>query len=467
MSTRHGLQGRTRELGLLRAAFDAPVPSLGWVVGLPGVGKTEVVRWAAADFRLLYHRAPPLSDPHQRVALADTLQFPRDSDIGGPAGGESGGEVPTWEVLFQFLVDSAPEERSTVLVVDDAHRWVESRARFEPALRGVLARAAGRAVHIRLLAPEAGGSGGEDAISLPPLILRPLPFRAAAPLLPGATPSDLLGAYAVFGGLPGVLRLLDPGATLENNIRRLVLARDAPLRDVPLTLLERYFQRPIRYAAILRALARGEGDWGVVQAGVPDLTSSGQAGPYLKRLEEVGLVEARRSLDASPGSRNRRYRITDPFVAFWFRFVLPHREGLVGEGGEEACAEAVRAGMESHVASVLPDVCRSFMTLDAREELGANARECGSLWGAGYDIPVAGVLATGVPFYGQVARWGARGGPSPLLALDAQVRETRYGFGRERRLRILFLEEDAPPPLLREVARREDAVLVGLDGLAG
>jgi hypothetical protein len=203
---------------------------------------------------------------------------------------------------------------------------------------------------------------------------------------------------------------------------------------------------------------------------VGDLTASGQAGPYLKRLEEVGLVQARRSLDAPPRSRRRRYRITDPFVAFWFRFVLTHREALAGGGGEGAFSEAVRAGLDGHLASVLPQVCRSFMVHDAVEVLGANAREVGSLWGAGYELPVAGVLATGSPFYGMILWGGAGEGyatPDPLATLDTQVRETRYGFGRERRLRVLFAAGEVAPALLREVVRRDDAVLVGLEALAG
>lgn len=107
------------------------------------------------------------------------------------------------------------------------------------------------------------------------------------------------------------------------------------------------------------------------------------------------------------------------------------------------------------------------MTYDAMEEFGANARECGSLWGPGYELPVAGVLGNGTPFYGQVVPLGAEAGSSALAAMDAQIRETRYGFGRERRLRILFCGGSVSPSLLREVARRDDAALVELDSLAG
>lgn len=459
------IRGRTRELGLLRRGYDEREASFRWVVGLAGVGKTTAVRAAAVDFRTLYHRAAPLSDPQQRKALAAALNsaFPSASE------GREAAPPPTWDDLFRHLVDGADEERPTILLVDDAHRWLESRARFAPALAAALlrARSLGRPIHVTLVAPELPALPGMALQPAPPLVVRPLHFRAALPLLPGTNLRRRLRAWAAFGGIPGILRTLDPEASLGTNVRRLFLAQGAPLRDHPLHLLERHFQTPTRYAAILAALAAGEGDWGAVHAGVPDLTTSGQAGPYLKRLEEVGLVEVRRSLDGSPRTRSRRYRIVDPFLAFWFRFILPNRERMVEADGESLHGEVIRPGLPAHVATVFAQACRDFMTHDAMGHLGANARECGSLWGGGYDIPVAGVLASGSPFYGTVGNDDAGAARATLRALDAQVRETRYGFGRERRLRILFVEGALSSGLQREAARRQDTLVLGLDALAG
>jgi hypothetical protein len=217
--------------------------------------------------------------------------------------------------------------------------------------------------------------------------------------------------------------------------------------------------------AILSSLSRGEGSWRTVHEGVPDLTRSGQVAPYLNRLVEMGLVEIRRSLDARPSTRSRRYRITDPFFAFWYRFMLPLRSGASADHTMVALAEGIRPHLEEHLATVLDEVCRQYMRQDAMEVLGANARTCGSLWGRGYDIPVAGILASGAPFYGRpVSGTGEQG---IFAALDADVRETRYGFGRERRLRLAFASKAFGPSLQREAARRHDAVLVGPRQLAG
>ena len=457
--------GRTREIGLLRTALDRPDPSVILVTGPPGSGKSALVQAAAADFPHVIHRAPPLPDHFQRQALARSLREGRPDD---PAVARLP-QDPGWEDLLQAALAPAGGKPS-VLVVDDAHRWNQSRARFAPALFAALAaaRRLGHAVHVVLVSPEGVEAKPPGADETPPLNIRlgPLSFRAAAHLLPGSDPSDLLRAYAVFGGIPGNLTHLDRGASLNTNLRRLVLDPNAPLADRPLSLLEAAAQTPSRYAAILAALSSGETDWSTVHAGIPDLTASGQVAPYLNRLEDLGLVEARRSLDANPRSRGRRYRIVDPYVAFWYRFILPHREHLHRAGADDLLASRIRPELDDHVRSVFPDICRQHMTLDVMETLGANARECGSLWSSAYDIPVAGILSTGGAFYG--APVPADGdGLEVLHRLDRDIRETRYGFGRERRLRVLFTTASLPASVQREAARRHDVLVVDARALTG
>ncbi len=470
--------GRSRELGILRTALDRVQGGIVTLSGLPGAGKTTLALAATADLPRVYHLVPPLPEPAQRVALAAAMrrggggwQALRGEPAPSTASRASGSDpADDWRTLLLAAAAAVPEGRGAALVLDDAHRLDAARVRLLPALAAAIddARGRGRALHVILVSPR--DFSGEEATAWDGasehVRVAPLDFRASAPLLPGATPVDRLEAYAVFGGLPAHLALLDRGLSLATNLRRLVLRRGGPLVDAGVHLLERAAQAPARYAAILLALSSGESDWAGVHAGVADLTASGQVAPYLKRLEEMGLVEVRRSLDASARGRNRRYRIADPFFAFWFRFVLPHREELVSAKGADAIAERVRGEMASHVAAILPEVCRQYMRHDAIESLGANARECGSLWGAGYDIPVAGILSSGAAFYGRPTLW--RQGDRPALdVLDREIRETRYGFGRERRLRLLFVRGEAPPPLVREVARRHDVMLVDARALSG
>jgi hypothetical protein len=463
---------RPHELGALRSALDASEPALIHVTGLRGVGKSSLVRAATEGTRALVHRVVPLPEPRQREALADQLA----RELGPLAPDPS--EI-SWEDILGRLVHEAADGRPLTLVLDDAHRLTEARARIGPALARALvsAREGGASLHVVLV----GSAGALPDVSLPrrpasppdttpePVVVHvpPLPLRAALAWLPGATPEDRIRAYAVFGGVPAHLRLLDPQARLEINIRRLFLEAGAPLADRGIDVLERDVQVPVRYVAVLAALAAGEADWGAVHRGVPDLSTSGQVAPYLRRLEELGLVEIRRSLDAGQGSRNRRYRIVDPLVAFWFRFVLPFRHTHPESDADTWIAGVVGPSLDDHVASVFPEICRRHMALDAMEWAGANARELGSLWGSGYDVDVAGILTSGAAFYGRCLWGNAPAGVDMLEALDTMVGETRFGFGRERRLRVVFSNGGFTAELTRRAARRDDVALVDGAPLVG
>lgn len=488
--------GRSRELGLLRGVLDRPTPQVVRVTGLPGVGKSALVRRAVGEYDGIVLVCAPLPAPAQLAAFGDQL-----------AALDGHFATAEWTSFFQQMLDQArAAERPFVLVLDDAHRLTESRARWLEPLEETLRTAASEAtaMHIVLVGRESGlpglegasaaggpraggaraggargggargGAGPDDgsgAVGQTLLRLGPLPLRTAAPLLPGSEAHHVVRAYGVFGGIPRVLAQLDTSVTVGTNVRRLVLDLDGPLAEAPAAWLEREVQTPSRYMAILRALAFGEADWGTVHSGVPDLTRSGQVAPYLKRLEELGMIEVRAALDAKQGSRSGRYAITDPFLAFWFRFALPWRHTASAHTEpaplREHYAEHVRPAIADHMERMMPALARRHMERDALETVGASVRACGSLWGSGYDIPVAGLLSNGAAFYGTSVWAAPERTPSPLDALDAEIRETRYGFGRERRLRLVFTGRAAPTWLRREIARRPDARLVEAKELLG
>lgn len=461
--------GRAAELGRLRGALDRREASVVRVSGIRGGGKSALVERVLADYGHLLSRAPPLPDLVQRRRLMERITAARALRGWAPHVEEG---APAWRDLLPGILEVASSGgRPLALVLDDVHRLDEARSRWVDAVTSLVttARQQGRPLHCVLVGPEAAMPADE---SLPPgcpapIRVGPLPFRAASAFLPGTRAIDLLRAYGVFGGIPRVLAALDRDVALGTNVRRLMLTADAVLAGAGADWLERDVQTPPRYYAILAALAGGEADWSTVHAGVPDLTRSGQVAPYLARLEQLGLVRARRSLDAGPATRSRRYGLTDPFLASWLRFVLQADRSSDGGDNVDAYASLVRPALDAHVESVFPSICRQHMALDALETIGETAREGGSLWGPGYDLPVAGILTYGSAYYGITLWQPVDRELRPLEALDRQIRETRYGFGRERRLRLIFTGHDAPPWLHREIARRHDAHLVDASALLG
>ena len=459
--------GRSRELGWLRSILDRRTPQVVRVVGLTGVGKSALIHRAMTDFPGARVQCPPLPEPAQRAALAKAL---------APLSGDEVPDASDWPTLLtQALRLAQASERPWVLVLEDAHRLTEARVRLATPLAQALRAAteSGTALHVVMVGRSAATPGEHPIGEFTPetLEVAPLPFRAAAVHLPGQDAEARLRAYGVFGGIPRVLAALDTSVTVGTNVRRLLLTAEGTLADGPLAWLEREVQTPSRYVSILSTLARGEADWGAVHGGVSDLTRSGQVAPYLRRLGELGLVCSRTPLDAGPRARITRYSLTDPFLAFWFRFGLPWmltpRRLDPSLSIREHYARDIRPHIDEHMEAVMPLAARQHMELDALETMGSVARESGSLWAGGVEIPVVGMLRSGAAYYGMTAWRTPDRGASPLEALDRLIRDTRYGFGRERRLRVVFAGRAPPTWLRRESARRQDARLIDAEELLG
>lgn len=465
--------GRSRELGVLRTEFDQLEARCITVSGPPGAGVSTLIRSATDGYAGLRFRCPPRPDPLIRAALSNRLREDVPSESAKDAE-----DVPTWAALLTEFAEQASTRGPFVLVLDDAHRLSDARSRVDAGLADALGHA--RALQLPFHVVLAGRAGAMPAVgtisnmSKPSLQLGvgPLPLRAAAPHLPGSEPYHKIRAYGVFGGMPSVLAHLDTSLTVGTNVRRLLLPDSGALADLPLSWLERSVQTPTRYVSALEALSHGGAEWADLSDAIPDLTKSGQIAPYLKRLAELGLIETCRSLDSAPRSRSTRYSLTDPFLAFWLRFILPWRASERDTEIVPHYASAIRPGIRDHLQNVMPALCRRHMAIDALETFGSNAREGGAIWNVAADIPVAGTLGTGAVYYGTCLWDPPTGRPrtpeqTPLERLDRNIRETRYGFGRERRVRLVFTGRATPTWLRREVARRDDARIVSAEDLVG
>jgi uncharacterized protein len=76
---------------------------------------------------------------------------------------------------------------------------------------------------------------------------------------------------------------------------------------------------------------------------------------YLAILSDLGIMEREVPVTEIRPEKSRKglYRIIDPFVAFWYRFVFPHRDRL--ELGEAAAVlrDEVRPALETYVSRVV------------------------------------------------------------------------------------------------------------------
>ena len=165
--------------------------------------------------------------------------------------------------------------------------------------------------------------------------LGPLPFpEVTAGFFGRRSVREALEYYLAFGGVPKYLELYDDRRSVKLNMVERCFSPGAFFLDELDRLFVSHFGTARHYRSIVELLAaRGYATRTVVAKQI-GLKSGGQVSGLLEDLCLAGFVEAYSSVHNPTSTKLRRYRIRDPFLRFYFRFIEPLRERIKqGSGG--------------------------------------------------------------------------------------------------------------------------------------
>ena len=138
------------------------------------------------------------------------------------------------------------------------------------------------------------------------------------------TPDDLLALWTFTGGVARyVEELMDRGFVTKDTMIDGILGEHSYFFDEGKSVLVQEFGKEYgTYFSILSAIARG-----VTTRNEIEQIVGTSIGGYLTRLEtDYGLIARRQPLFESTSSKSSRYRVTDNFFSFWFRFVFKNAD---------------------------------------------------------------------------------------------------------------------------------------------
>jgi uncharacterized protein len=171
---------------------------------------------------------------------------------------------------------------------------------------------------------------------------------------------------------------------------------------------------------------------------VREISDARALSPYLEKLSRMRLIRVARSMDASERERDRRYLIADPLMAFWYRFVRPNLSSAMRGFGRDIYRHQVALHLDEYLGSAFEEICREHARRHIQERSGVPAQEVGQIWGADYDIDVAGRLLDGSMIYGECKWWVDLVGEGVLDALIERAGKTEFGHGVDRRRFLLY-----------------------------
>lgn len=159
--------------------------------------------------------------------------------------------------------------------------------------------------------------------------LRPFKINVIKEILkdfnPEYTNEDLLALYSITGGIPKYIeQFCDNGYVTADAMLRFVASEMSPFIEEGRYLLIQEFGKDYSvYFSILQAISEGYS----TQGEIASLLGGIAIGGHLERLENTyNVISKYRPILSKPNSKNTtRFRITDNFYQFWFRFIEKNR----------------------------------------------------------------------------------------------------------------------------------------------
>jgi hypothetical protein len=369
---------RSDDLATLDSRWTGGAAELLIVWGRRRVGKTELLsRFVSAHRGLLFEatsgtQADNLGDLSRVLAEATGSPLLREQSLTSwPAALAAIEQYATERCVivldeFQYLAKSTPDLPSLLA------RWWRERGRELPIVL-VLSGSEVSFFERDILghgSPLYGRRTGQ-------LQLTPFDYRDAALFTPGFTAEDRIRAFAIWGGMPYYLSQIDPNRSVADNILRTVLARDGVLREEARLLLFQELAEPRLHFSVLRSLAAG--DTRVSEIANRIGTDSSTVSRVLDTLASLLLVRRVVPVTATLRARTKQtsWEILDPYLRFWFRFVLPHEDRLGHPDGQRTHLEqTVLPVLDAFVSKpTFEHIAQAYL----QRRLGAAA--VGSWWG--------------------------------------------------------------------------------------
>ena len=215
------------------------------------------------------------------------------------------------------------------------------------------------------------------------LHIRDFDYYDAAKFYPGLSPRDKVGMYSVFGGSPYVLGLIDNTASLEVNIKKLLLPETGLVR----VHIENTMIREIKKTfdtRILEALGNGKKKYSEIRDWMK-IDENGLLDKQLKILLDMETIVKNEPINRKGDKKKQFYEITDNLMRFYFAFIFGHAGTITRIGPEQYYKRYFGDNLREFISRFEGIVLEYFHRQAVSGEMG-DIEDFGSYW---YDDPVS------------------------------------------------------------------------------
>ena len=325
--------GRTQELERLEALYASERSGIIVLYGRSGIGKTTLIRRFLQGKNGVYYAARRVTAKEQLLCMTREWKTEDATEF--------------YEALSS-LYDSCRSGGKLVLVLDEFRNLLEDSAEFLTTF-------------LRFYAEHHG-----DGTVMIVLVSSSVSWVELAGYHKNSSVRENIYTGAVLGGVPAYLRLWKEQDSFKENVMRLFLTEDAPLFSEAEHYLKRDLRELTAYNTILAALAQGKNKLNDIYAQTG--FSRAKISVYLKNLTELDCTEKLFSFDNAEQKNVQKglYRIREPFLRFWYRFIYPNLSQIAMGRGEQVYDTAIDPYLTEFVREAFSDVCGEYLQLMSR-----------------------------------------------------------------------------------------------------
>jgi uncharacterized protein len=306
----------------------------------------------------------------------------------------------SWDAAFDVLAAAVPHDRPSVLVMDEVPYLMDESGAFE----GMLQRAWDRALETKpvlliLIGSDLSMMEALNSYGRPfhqrgrEMVLGPLNPAEVGSML-GLEAAEAFDAALVTGGLPLICADWPPGAGLWDFLGNALADPVSALLVSAERSLAAEFPPHAQARAVLSAIGSGERTFSNIAraAGGIGATPLQRA---LNLLTDKRVVAAELPISLRP-SKDRRYRVADPYLRFWLKLLEPSM-GEIERGRGDLALERIRQNWTSwRGRAVEPMIRESLVRLLPDARLPA-ASAVGGFWTRTNDVEIDLVGADRAP----------------------------------------------------------------------
>jgi uncharacterized protein len=352
---------RDKEMQRLQKALESKKAKLIIIYGRRRCGKSTLIKNILKQTDV-YFVAQQTDEELQRTQFAQT--------IGEKITGFDAVSYPNWESLFVNLNNIV--KQSITICIDEFPYLVKSSSGLPSVIQKMIDNNKDRKFHLVLCGSSQQMMRGMIMDSSSPLfgrsdeIMKIIPLEAvwlgeALGLEPGQTITE----YSVWGGVPRYWELRANEDTFDAAVKNIILDRYGVLHEEPARLFLDDMRESVQAFSILSVVGNGSNRLSEI-AGRLNKPATHLSRP-IDNLIQLGYLK--REVPFGENEKNSKksiYRISEPFINFYFRFITPNLSRL-GLGLTDQVFNLFESVKSNYVSVEWENLCRKCIPMEAIE----------------------------------------------------------------------------------------------------